>query len=378
MATIEWTATAFGALDVRAHPAFENRAEILVTPTVPGDPIALFGEGAELWGRLVSCGPLADEDLSERQREIVRDMADMGIASPDPTGARPGGVVPAAWMSSPLHELVYGLVAAVAAQAGIDIVFIKGPALHAQGLREREHSGDVDVWVDPARTEDLIDELTRWGWQRVPFDFHESMYHSVTMEGSAWGCEIDVHYRFPGMAVAAETAFGRLSAGAQSKEFAGITARIPKRVAHAVVFALHSVRPEPGCTVPLPMREAAVSALRAAGPEVVTESRAFGASAALQPVLIDAYPELPHTQDCVAPPDDWSHRLARTSAGYHLRNLLTLPWGAWPVAIWRILWPSGRKARLSVNDRKPSANGHAAKAHLKRLQKGVRQLFSRP
>ena len=45
-------------------------------------------------------------------------------------------------------------VARVAASRGIRCVFTKGPALRLQGLRDREHSGDVDLWCDPARVED--------------------------------------------------------------------------------------------------------------------------------------------------------------------------------------------------------------------------------
>ena len=125
--------------------------------------MGLAGVPAVLWRKLLD-GPVPDAGLNDAEQALIREFAAVGIASDDPLHPARILELRVPWMSSPVHEMVYALVASVARDHGVDAISIKGPMLHRQGLRAREHSGDVDVWADPAHLEVLCGALEAWGW----------------------------------------------------------------------------------------------------------------------------------------------------------------------------------------------------------------------
>ncbi len=369
-----WVATSYGALDLTSHAtAADAGIDCMVLPTWPSEPIGLKDAVAALWRRLVA-GPVADIDLSAGERRQVREFAEFGLASSDLDDPARTTVLPAPWLNSPLHEMVYSLVAHLAREAGVRVVFIKGPALHRQGLRDRENSGDVDAWADPDRIEVLRDQLIEWGWQvwpSSPSGF--SPRHSITLRPDSWGCEIDLHYTFPGVAASDQEAFAVMSESGEPLAFAGTTVMVPHPDAHAVISALHSFRPSVGHPAASP-REAA-GTLQRAGAGTIGVAFRLQADAALAPVLAEAFPE-----QFAGPvhdlPVDWRWRAQPTLVRFHLMTLRLLPARERPRMLVRLLWPPSELAFVSD----ASAGGHsrtAVEARVRRLGRGVRAALPR-
>src|SRR4051812_48241607 len=108
--------------------------------------------------------------------------------------------------------LLHGVVDEVARRHGIRILFIKGPILGQQGLRNAHASIDVDVLVDPRRVGELSHSLQELGWAvRVPNTSAGVLaLHSATYAHPLWPCEIDVHERFPGFLASPQATFDAL------------------------------------------------------------------------------------------------------------------------------------------------------------------------
>lgn len=367
-----WIAVAYGALDVADSSLWAEGADLVVVPTKPSMPLALFGEGARLWRRLVDEGAVASAELSAEESAVIEEMADAGLAAPGPHPAHITTLSPPA-LSSPMHELVYALIANVAREERIRVAFIKGPILHAQGLREREHSGDVDLWLDAEDAAALVRALDPWGWSPGPSDFVERMHHSTTLYPREWGCEIDVHTRFPGVAIEPAAAFDLLWQRSESVVLASASCSAPRGPDHAVIQALHLLRPNPKVTLTERDRTAAISGLRAAGAEAIPAAIDFGTLPILRDVLAGAFPGAEIPEPNGSPPRDWELLKAPTTARYHLAVIGTMPWRARPRAIWRAIWPSAEVAQLSAH-RAHRAPRTVLGARLWRLWNGVRQL----
>src|SRR5690349_704204 len=143
-----WVAASFGALDVREHDLAADGYEFVVTPVDPAPPQMLWGEGAALWFQALDSA-IDDSRVDQSTRETLAQLHELGVVVRTESPVVTSGRLSRPWLISFQHELVYALLSNVAREAGIDIIFIKGPVLHAQGLRDKEHSGDVDCWVRP-------------------------------------------------------------------------------------------------------------------------------------------------------------------------------------------------------------------------------------
>ncbi|MFT4050811.1 MAG: hypothetical protein QM677_01025 [Microbacterium sp.] len=298
-------------------------------------------------------------------------MADAGLAATRHDHPARVHEIAAPWLVSPMHELVYALVQSVARERGISLVFIKGPVLHRQGLRLREHSGDVDLWVEPGSEHALADALAPWGWTAVPFDFASVMYHSVTLVPPEWGCEIDVHYRYPGVGAAPHEAFSVLCATAETHEFGGVRVLAPSRTLGAIISALHAVRPDPKWRRGENSRATAVLTLRRVGEGCIADAERWGALAALADLVAEAFPDVLLPKDLGPLPDDWIRRQASSAFAYHVAVLRSLPWRERPRAMLRAIWPSARAARLSSATRGKRLDS-PLKARLSRLAYGAK------
>lgn len=370
-----WVAIAYGALDVRESESFTEGTELLVVPTLPAEPMALQAGGADLWWRLLA-GPLSETELTEDELEIVEQMEALGIASQDANHPNRFTEVAPPWLSSPLHELVYALVQSVADAAGIDLIFIKGPVLHKQGLREREHSGDVDVWVEPSSFDAFSRLLEPWGWTRVRFDFVTRVYHSVTLRpASQWACEIDVHFRFPGIGVADAAAFASFKAHADRLRFGGVSAESPGPAWHVIIHALHKLRPVPGERASATADQEVVAAIRGVGPSIALNAAEVGALAVLKDAVEEAFPEVELPELVGDIPEDWVWRLEPNRAKFHWAVLRSLPWRQRPAALKAVLWPSESTAQRSAQ-RAGRSGSTGLRARVVRLRYGFTQLFA--
>lgn len=334
-----WVAVSFGALDLTNHALAEEGYELVVCPIFPGSPHFLYGAGARLWRKFVA-DAIEPAALSPAEREIAEEMRGMGLLAESESHPARVTHVAEPWMKSYRHELVYALIQNVARENGIDVVFIKGPTLAAQALRERDHSGDVDCWVHPREALRLANALRPWGWSPALSAFTGTLVlHSLTLRGNDWSCAVDVHSWFPGLALEATDAYRRVRSRTEERCFASVRVRTPDRVAHAVLSALHDVRPLQG-ELPGPGKLSwAANTLRAAGPDVVGVVRELGAVYALRDPLRLAFPGLDVESDAPRPPD-WAWRSQRSPLLAYREAFKLVGWRNAPRIIYRMIWPA--------------------------------------
>lgn len=368
-----WVAVSYGALDVREHEFGESH-ELVVIPIHPGSPLFLYGEGASLWRRFAE-GVVDDADLSAQEGDIALEMEEMGIVSRDLAHPARLEELRAPWLTSPMHELVYALLSNVAAAEGVDIVFIKGPTLHAQGLRDREHSGDVDCWVPAADERRFALAMQDWGWSPAFSAFTGTrVLHSLTLRASAWGSAVDVHTWFPGMAVEPDHAFALVKEESEARVFAGRRVQTPTAPLHAVLSALHDVRPVQGRMPDTDQSSRAADTLRRGGQAVPAIARSVKAEYALALPLRQAFPGEDFDVDDAPAPKDWAWRLADSPLRAYGEALKLIPARDLPRVVFRILWPTAQSLRAG-----PTAEGEASARRIRtrRILHGWRLLRPR-
>jgi hypothetical protein len=154
----------------------------------------------------------------------------------------PGGT--AALRLGEAVELGHAWVQRLADTNGTRILFLKGPALHRQGLRAERTSSDVDLLVEPRLFEHFCASLLAAGWYERPADFITSRtsVHSRTFLRDGWPCDIDVHSHYPGFLSPAADVFEILWADRVRMTFAHKPCDVPDRLASALILALHSLR----------------------------------------------------------------------------------------------------------------------------------------
>ncbi|MFJ3958949.1 hypothetical protein [Arthrobacter sp. NPDC090010] len=365
-----WVAVAYGALDLRDWPENRSGADLMLLATEPADPIGLVGSPAALWLRLVN-GPVLETELTPDELSMVREFEEFGIASNDQSHSARIKTVRPPRLSSPLHELVYAMVGSVARDGGIPLVFIKGPILHAQGLREREHSGDVDVWIDPERAEDLSCSLEPWGWSPVPDVWNGvPIDHSVTLQPESWGCELDVHHHFPGVSLSEEDAFAEVRNHSTHMEFASVDVMVPTVPAHTVIEALNLTRPEIGVPPNQERREHAAKILGIGGHEGLSFALRLKADASLEGLLRSAFPDDFHGSDG-KPPLNWRWREEKNRARAYLLALRSVPRRSKAKVLFRLIWPKSDVAFAS-NSRVGAQTNKLLTARLQRLTRAFK------
>lgn len=144
-------------------------------------------------------------------------------------------------------ELAHAAVQVLAEQAGVDVLHIKGPAVHP-GLRSAEHTGtDVDVIVRPSGVDALMATLAEHGWRvETSFDAGSAFDHAANLFHESWGL-LDVHRHYPGMDRDPAHAFDRLWSSRGSVPLAHVWCAVPEPLAQSLVLLLHAARtPHPG------------------------------------------------------------------------------------------------------------------------------------
>lgn len=333
-----WYAIAYGTLSL---DHFEDQEyDLLVLSTIPSLPHGIGGHASILWRKLATESGADDNDLSDSEQRLVREFTAAGIATTDPLHPARIREIHQPWFMSPLHELVNALVQRIASNHGVESILIKGPTLTMQEIRGPHHSGDVDLWVAPEHVETIKDALIPWGWTQKPDVWAGTdIFHTLTLAPPEWGCEIDIHRRFPGIGLSDERAFKEIHKSTNEAYFASVLARVPDPSDHAVMYALHCLRPEPGQSTNQTRREAAHHALRKAGERGLRSAERLQAIGALSDVLHEVFPtyELPqHIQI----PRNWTWRMQPSQARYYLAGLRMTRWTLWPRVLRSIVWPA--------------------------------------
>lgn len=361
---IKWAAVSNGAVVLhKAAPEVAPHAEVAVVPVLAGEPHVIGGEVASLWRRLLQVEGVRDDTLSEDERFLVREFEAAGIATRDLADRRRVSSLEDAWFESFPHELVCALVSRLASERGLRCLILKGPALHAQGLRLRPHSGDVDILIDPSRTSEFIEVMRGWGWSpRADPMEGTPIPHSKTLSPPDWGCEIDIHIRYPGIEVDPDTAFRLLWEHAEELSFGGVRGFTLSIPAHAVIQALTLARPLSGSPMP-EGKEATAAVLRLGGSEALRLAICLHAHGALQEELSMAFPHevIPYA----AIPPDWAWLSQPNPARAYLAMIRAMPPRLRPVVIWKII------TLRSVDE------GGRTEPLVRRWRRGVAQLLGR-
>lgn len=138
--------------------------------------------------------------------------------------------------------VAHAAVQHVAAANGIDILHIKGPALDPEIIWEGRHGTDADVLVRASESPAIVDALQREGWElRSRFENSSAFQHSATLWHDLWGY-VDVHRRFPGIALDPDMAFARLWADHGDKLIADVSCAVPSQAGQILIVLLHAAR----------------------------------------------------------------------------------------------------------------------------------------
>lgn len=155
-------------------------------------------------------------------------------------------------------QFAHATLQALAEDAGVDLLHIKGPAVDSCLLALREpddaepedavavpvprRSVDADVLVRPSHVARLIDAMHRHGWTTLyRFEDGSAFEHATTLT-HPFLAMVDVHRRFPGIAGDAEAAFDRLWADHHEATIGGYPCAVPSVTAQRLVLILHAAR----------------------------------------------------------------------------------------------------------------------------------------
>ncbi|MFZ2015352.1 MAG: nucleotidyltransferase family protein, partial [Nocardioides sp.] len=252
--------------------------------------------------------------------------------------------------------LAHALVARVARDSDVRVLFIKGPQAEVQGLRAPRTSVDVDVLVDPARRPVLAEALARHGWvddnpRRTPTILPR---HSLTVRQPTWLCELDLHDHFPGFFADHQHVFETLWARRAQVEVAGCRLPVPDVAGHALVLALHALRDPHD-----PNKQSDVADLAAVLRGRFDDQKLrdlsglaveLGAADTAAPFL--AMVSAPELGRGSTSPDDlraWRLRTEpeRTTAISWVAELRRQPWYRWPRFLWYAALLSEEELRLA-------------------------------
>lgn len=126
---------------------------------------------------------------------------------------------------------------------GVRAVAIKGPVPFLQGLRADRPSADVDMYVDPARIDDVARRLADAGWsEQTKVASSILPPHARTFSHDTWPCEFDLHVQYPGMFNDPQDVFEHLWKNRVQLTVAGVVVDCASPEASAVIAALHFLR----------------------------------------------------------------------------------------------------------------------------------------
>jgi len=275
--------------------------------------------------------------------------------------------------------LAHAVVDRVARDHDVRVLFIKGPAAAAQGLRAERVSLDVDALVDPARRPVLAAALTELGWvDENPYTSPTVLpMHSLTHRHPKWPCELDLHDRFPGFFVGPQDVFERLWSRRSTVEVANREIPCPDRAGQALVLALHALRDpnDPGKAAELTDLVDRVSTWcdRDALRDLADLARDLGAADTAAPFLSAVgAPAVGRGSTGRADLHAWQLRTqpADATAVSWVAELRRLPKRAWPRYLWYAATLSDTELRLAEPGLAPGRSS-LLRARGRRLRRGL-------
>lgn len=146
-------------------------------------------------------------------------------------------------------QFAHAVVQAVAEDNQIQVLHIKGPAIHPR-LRARDVSGeitprksmDADIWVHPGQVAALFAAMERHGWRlKVPFGDGSAFEHAATLVHPSLA-PVDVHRGFPGINADPAEVFQLLWNDRDAHHIAGQRCWVPSVTAQRMILILNAAR----------------------------------------------------------------------------------------------------------------------------------------
>jgi len=141
-------------------------------------------------------------------------------------------------------QLCAALVQSLAETLRMRALILKGSAATIHGFRPLLQSSDVDVLLSRVDAGRLMVALEGRGWRRrrtapAPRQFE---LHSETLFHPDWPCDIDIHWRYPGLFAAPEVVLDRLWETSTTAQVAGRDVRMTDATGTALILAVHALR----------------------------------------------------------------------------------------------------------------------------------------
>lgn len=135
-------------------------------------------------------------------------------------------------------RLVHGYVQLVADEVGVDVLHIKGPALHPRLVGGERGSVDTDVLVRPTQVRRFVHALLERGWRiLVGFDEGSAFGHAMNLGHDMGG--LDLHRQWPGFGASPDRVFDRLWQDRETALIAGVRCTVPSLLAQRVILVSH-------------------------------------------------------------------------------------------------------------------------------------------
>jgi hypothetical protein len=271
--------------------------------------------------------------------------------------------------------LVHALVADVAETIGVRYLTVKGVGSQLSGLRSARVPSDVDVLLTPSDEGRFRAELRARGWIERPADPDTVIFprHSTSLFHWSWPCDIDVHFRFPGLEHEPGKVFDVLWRDREHYRQCQSELPQPGREAGLVILALHCLRSSWVQRHRDEYDELIGIAKTMKRDAVVAQAQELGALACTRPFLEAAFGSGLEVE-WGEPSEEW--RFRTTVASPHARRILVLRTGTWKQRrrIIRLALIPPRDA-IAKNDIHQDLRGpRIVRAYLRRWVGGIRSL----
>lgn len=147
--------------------------------------------------------------------------------------------------SAPLRvrvSMAHGVLAHLAARAGVDVLHIKGVAIDPELARPGRTGTDADVLIRPHHLARMQIAMAVNGWELTSsFTWGSPFGHAATYHHALWGYA-DIHRHFPGVTAEPEAAFARLWCDRGVRAIAAVPCGVPSVPGQILILVLNAAR----------------------------------------------------------------------------------------------------------------------------------------
>lgn len=134
--------------------------------------------------------------------------------------------------------LLHGYLQLLAEQIGVDLLHVKGAAVHPALSRNPRSSVDVDVLVRPAHVDVFTAALHARGWSLMTgFEAGSAFGHAMNLRHDLG--MVDVHRSWPGFEIDPTEAFELLWARHELSDIAHVACPVPDLACQRLILLLH-------------------------------------------------------------------------------------------------------------------------------------------